>query len=41
MLRFWEICDKHNVNTFYTAPTALRAIMKEGDELVKKLVGIV
>ena len=39
--RFWEICDKHNVNTFYTAPTALRAIMKEGDELVKKLVGIV
>ncbi len=34
--RFWEICDKHNVNTFYTAPTALRAIMKEGNELVKK-----
>ena len=34
--RFWQICDKHNVNTFYTAPTALRAIMKEGDELVKK-----
>ena len=34
--RLWEICDKHNVNTFYTAPTALRAIMKEGDELVKK-----
>ncbi len=34
--RFWEICDKHNVNTFYTAPTALRAIMKDGDELVKK-----
>ncbi len=34
--RFWKICDKHNVNTFYTAPTALRAIMKEGDELVKK-----
>ena len=34
--RFWEICDKHNVNTFYTAPTALRAVMKEGDELVKK-----
>ena len=34
--RFWEICDKHNVNTFYTAPTALRAIMKEGDEFVKK-----
>ena len=34
--RFWEICDKHNVNIFYTAPTALRAIMKEGDEFVKK-----
>ena len=34
--RFWQICDKHNVNTFYTAPTALRAIMIEGDELVKK-----
>ena len=34
--RLWEICDKHNVNTFYTAPTALRSIMKEGDELVKK-----
>ena len=34
--RFWQICDKHDVNTFYTAPTALRAIMKEGDELVKK-----
>ena len=34
--RFWQICDKHNVNTFYTAPTALRAVMKEGDELVKK-----
>ena len=34
--RFWEICDKHNVNIFYTAPTALRAIMKEGDNYVKK-----
>ena len=34
--RFWEICDKHNVNIFYTAPTALRAIMREGDEFVKK-----
>jgi len=34
--RFWQICDKHNVNIFYTAPTALRAIMKEGDEFVKK-----
>ena len=34
--RFWEICDKHNVNIFYTAPTALRAIMREGDDYVKK-----
>ncbi len=34
--RFWEICDKHKVNTFYTAPTALRSIMREGDGLVKK-----
>jgi len=34
--RFWEICDKHNVNIFYTAPTALRAIMRDGDEWVKK-----
>jgi len=34
--RFWQICDKHNVNTFYTAPTALRSIMREGDDFVKK-----
>ncbi len=34
--RFWEICDKHSVNIFYTAPTALRAIMREGDDFVKK-----
>jgi len=34
--RFWAICEKHKVNTFYTAPTALRALMKEGDEWVKK-----
>ena len=33
--RFWEVCDKHNVNIFYTAPTAIRALMKEGDEPVK------
>ncbi|MEE3295168.1 MAG: acetate--CoA ligase [Pseudomonadota bacterium] len=33
--RFWEICDKHNVNIFYTAPTAIRALMKEGDNPVK------
>ena len=34
--RFWDICDKHKVNIFYTAPTAIRAIAKEGDELVNK-----
>ena len=30
--RFWEIVEKHKVNIFYTAPTALRALMKEGDD---------
>lgn len=34
--RFWEVIDKHQVNIFYTAPTALRALMKEGDQHVKK-----
>ena len=34
--RFWQICEKHKVNIFYTAPTALRALMREGDEPVKK-----
>lgn len=34
--RFWEIIDKHKVNIFYTAPTAIRALMKEGEENVKK-----
>ena len=33
--RFWEVCDKHSVNIFYTAPTAIRALMKEGDGPVK------
>ncbi len=33
--RFWEIIDKHKVNTFYTAPTAIRALMAQGDEPVK------
>ena len=33
--RFWKIIDKHNVNIFYTAPTALRALMKEGNEYVE------
>ena len=32
--RFWEVCDKHNVNICYTAPTAIRALMREGDEPV-------
>ncbi|MCF6199864.1 MAG: acetate--CoA ligase [Hyphomicrobiaceae bacterium] len=34
--RFWQVCDKHKVNIFYTAPTALRALMGAGDEFVKK-----
>ena len=34
--RFWAICEKHNVNIFYTAPTALRALMREGDDWVTK-----
>ena len=34
--RFWEVCDKHKVNICYTAPTAIRALMREGDEPVKK-----
>tara|TARA_B100002051_G_scaffold268266_1_gene297909 strand:- start:1260 stop:3200 length:1941 start_codon:yes stop_codon:yes gene_type:complete len=34
--RFWEVVDKHNVNIFYTAPTAIRALMKEGNEPVNK-----
>ena len=33
--RFWEVIDKHNVNIFYTAPTAIRALMKEGDGPVR------
>jgi acetyl-CoA synthetase len=36
MSRFWEVCDKHNVNIFYTAPTAIRALMQAGDAPVKK-----
>ncbi len=34
--RFWEVCDKHSVNICYTAPTAIRALMRHGDEPVKK-----
>ena len=32
--RFWRVCDKHNVNVFYTAPTAIRALMREGEDNV-------
>jgi len=34
--RFWQVVDKYQVETFYAAPTALRALMREGDEWVKK-----
>jgi len=34
--RFWQVCDKHQVNQFYTAPTAIRALMGQGDEWVTK-----
>jgi len=34
--RFWAICEKHKVNIFYTAPTALRSLMREGDDWVKQ-----
>ena len=34
--RFWQVCDKHNVATFYTAPTAIRSLMGAGEEPVKK-----
>ncbi len=34
--RFWEIIDKHQVNIFYTAPTAIRALMREGNDFVTK-----
>ena len=34
--RFWDVVDKHNVNIFYTAPTAIRALMRAGEDLVKK-----
>ena len=33
--RLWNVIDKHKVNIFYTAPTAIRALMREGDQLVK------
>ncbi len=34
--RFWDICDKHQVNIIYTAPTVIRALMREGPEWVEK-----
>ncbi|MFA5626623.1 MAG: acetate--CoA ligase [Thiohalomonadaceae bacterium] len=34
--RFWQVVDKHQVNIFYTAPTAIRALMREGEKPVKK-----
>ncbi len=34
--RFWQVIDKHKVNIFYTAPTAIRALLREGDAHVKK-----
>uniref|UniRef100_UPI001238E47E AMP-binding protein n=1 Tax=Enterobacter hormaechei TaxID=158836 RepID=UPI001238E47E len=34
--RFWNVIDKHKVTIFYTAPTAIRALMREGEEPVKK-----
>lgn len=34
--RFWQVCDKHNVASFYTAPTAIRALISLGNDLVNK-----
>jgi len=34
--RLWQVCDKHQVTIFYTAPTAIRALMREGEEPVRK-----
>ncbi len=34
--RFWQVCDKHQVDVCYTAPTAIRALMRDGDEPVKR-----
>jgi acetyl-CoA synthetase len=36
MSRFWEVIDKHQINIFYTAPTAIRALMQAGEDPVKK-----
>lgn len=34
--RFWQVCDKHDVSIFYTAPTAIRALMRDGEDPVKR-----
>jgi acetyl-CoA synthetase len=34
--RFWQVCDKHQVAIFYTAPTAIRALMREGEDYVRR-----
>ena len=34
--RFWQVCDKHKINQFYTAPTAIRALMGQGSKFVEK-----
>jgi acetyl-CoA synthetase len=34
--RFWQVVDKHNVGIFYTAPTAIRALMREGEEYIRR-----
>src|SRR5690606_34899872 len=34
--RFWQVVEKHKVNIFYTAPTAIRALMREGDQWLEK-----
>ncbi|MGH1576297.1 acetate--CoA ligase, partial [Planktotalea sp.] len=34
--RFWQVCEKHSVNQFYTAPTAIRALMAQGNDYVTK-----
>ncbi|WP_121064180.1 acetate--CoA ligase [Chachezhania antarctica] len=34
--RFWQVCEKHKVNQFYTAPTAIRALMGQGNQFVEK-----
>ena len=34
--RFWQVCEKHKVNQFYTAPTAIRALMGKGTSALRK-----